>query len=193
MARIYTRSGDQGETSLGNGSRVSKNSPRVSLYGETDELNSSLGLAVALMRNDGQLKAALPFELDLVLEEYQSRIFDIGAVLASPELSAEKPVYPTDKMENLIDAMEAGLAPLENFILPGGHSAAAQLHVARTVSRRVERNAVALAADEAVPESTVAWFNRLGDFLFVAARLVNSVVQCPDIGWNADSNGKGKS
>ena len=185
MSRIYTRTGDQGETSLGDGSRVAKNSPRVALYGDIDELNSMLGMAVALHRQDSSLSSFSHVNMPEVLEEIQSRLFDLGTVLSDPIKSATEILFPTKGLEDLIDTMEKHLPPLNNFILPGGHPASAQLHVARSTTRRVERRAVAMAATKTdpVPPAAIIWLNRLSDFLFVAARAVNAAAGRPDVPW----------
>jgi len=185
MSRIYTRTGDQGETSLGDGSRVAKNSPRVSLYGDIDELNSMLGMTVALLHRDTGLKDFAGVNMPAVLEEIQSRLFDLGTVLADPIKSATELSFPTKELEDLIDTMENDLEPLKNFILPGGHPASAQLHVARSTTRRVERRAVAMAATKTdpVPTAAIEWLNRLSDFLFVAARAINAASGRPDVPW----------
>ena len=189
MSRIYTRTGDKGETSLGDGSRVAKNSPRVSLYGDIDELNSLIGAAVSLLRQDGELPGFAGVDMPSVLEEIQSRLFDLGTVLANPIKSAAELSFPTQGLEETIDTMENDLSPLQNFILPGGHPASAQIHVARSVTRRVERKAIALAASpsDPIPPAAIIWLNRLSDFLFVAARAVNAASGCPDVPWIPDS------
>ncbi len=189
MSRIYTRTGDQGETSLGDGSRVAKNSPRVGLYGDIDELNSLLGMAVALHRQDSSLSNFAQVNMPEVLEEIQSRLFDLGTVLSDPVKSATEIPFPTKGLEDLIDTMEKDLPPLNNFILPGGHPACAQLHVARSTTRRVERRAVAMAATktEPVPTDAIIWLNRLSDFLFVAARAVNAAAGRPDVPWISEN------
>jgi cob(I)alamin adenosyltransferase len=187
MSRIYTRTGDLGQTSLGDGSRVSKSIFRVSLYGAVDELNSQLGLAVSLLRNDPQLTDYAGVDIPVVLEELQSRLFDLGSILANPEKSSSNISFPTLGMEDLIDTLEKELSPLKSFILPGGHLVSAQLHVARSTSRRVERMAVTLADSEPIPASAIAWLNRLSDFLFVAARAVNAAAGLPDVPWLPDT------
>jgi len=183
MSRLYTSTGDHGETSLGDGSRVSKSQYRVGLYGSIDELNSLLGLTVSLLRQEPALTDYAGVDIPVVLEEMQSRLFDLGTVLSNPELSAGDASFPTLGMEELIDTLEKDLPPLKNFILPGGHPVSAQLHVARSASRRVERKAVILAETESVPASAVAWLNRLSDFLFVAARAVNAAAGVSDVPW----------
>ncbi len=191
MARIYTRTGDLGETSLGDGSRVSKSIYRVGLYGAVDELNSLLGLSVSLLRQDPDLTDYAGVDIPVVLEEMQSRLFDLGTVLSNPEIPVTDISFPTLGMEHLIDILENDLSPLQSFILPGGHVAAAQLHVARSASRRVERKAVILAERESVPASAIAWLNRLSDFLFVAARAINAAAGVPDVPWTADTTPSG--
>lgn len=169
--KIYTRTGDHGETSLFGGTRVPKNDPRIEAYGTVDELNSFLGLARA---------AELPQQVEDVLHQVQMDLFDIGAHLASPG-SDRFPGADESRiaqLEEAIDAMERELAPLTGFILPGGTPAASQLHVARTVCRRAERCVVALGE-----ESTVTYLNRLSDYLFVAARFANLKAGRGDVPW----------
>jgi cob(I)alamin adenosyltransferase len=194
MARIYTRTGDTGETSLGDGSRVPKSQERVDLYGDVDELNSLLGVTAASLAADPRLNMVGNLDLHAILHGIQSRLFDLGSVLANPSLcrkilagdsDVQVPSFPQADLEQHIDAMDAVLPALTNFILPGGHVAAAQIHVARTVCRRVERKCVDLATHEPVPADAVAWLNRLSDFLFTAARAVNAAAGLPDIPWMA--------
>jgi len=187
MARIYTRTGDKGQTFLADGTGVSKAGARVALYGEVDELNSHLGVAAALM--DGKPKGCVPGLADALLH-IQHRLFDMGAVLAAPGRSAELAALPLAEqpfaagdLEVLIDTLTADLPALAAFILPGGHPVAAQLHVARAVSRRIERGAVQLAETEAVPAGILIWLNRLSDFLFTAARAVNHARGEGDVLW----------
>jgi cob(I)alamin adenosyltransferase len=188
MTRIYTRGGDRGETSLGSGARVPKSGRRVGVYGDVDELNSVLGCCVAHLVADGAPAEAAGLATELTA--LQSRLFDLGAVLADPRRSAELmlPEAPADpfeaaRLESLIDAHDASLAPLRQFILPGGTLAAAHLHLARTVCRRAERAAVALAVDEAVPAGALIFLNRLSDYLFTLARAANRVAGLPDVPW----------
>jgi cob(I)alamin adenosyltransferase len=174
--KIYTRTGDHGETSLFGGARVPKNDPRIEAYGTIDELNSFLGIA----------RASWPSStIDEELAHVQSDLFDAGAHLASPGTSRFTGI-DTSRIESLergIDAMEAQLEPLKNFILPGGTPAAAQLHVARSVCRRAERLVVALHDESAPTQSTIAYLNRLSDYLFVAARLANLQHGVNDVAW----------
>lgn len=174
--KIYTRTGDSGETSFFGGSRVSKDDARIEAYGTIDELNSFLGLA----------RAAWPSSpIDAELHAVQADLFEIGAHLASPGMSRFAGVEQRriDALEQAIDAMERELTPLTSFILPGGTVAAAQLHVARTVCRRAERLIVALRDPAEATRSSVAYVNRLSDFLFVAARYANAKQGVADVPW----------
>ena len=169
--KIYTRTGDSGETSLFGGSRVAKDDPRIEAYGTIDELNSTVGVA----------RASWPSSpIDKQLGAIQSDLFDIGAHLAAPGNDRFAGVEPRriEELERAIDAMESELQPLTSFIIPGGSLAAAQLHVARTVCRRAERRVVALE-----DTATVAYLNRLSDYLFVAARYANRGHGVPDTPW----------
>jgi len=174
--KIYTRTGDHGDTSLFGGARVAKNDPRIEAYGTVDELNSQIGVVRA---------AAPPSEIDAELNRIQADLFEIGAHLASPGTSRFTGVDPQriEALERAIDAMERELAPLTSFILPGGSLAAAHLHVARTVCRRAERCVVALQDDTPATVSTVTYINRLSDYLFVAARFANRRAGVDDIIW----------
>ncbi|MGR1583456.1 cob(I)yrinic acid a,c-diamide adenosyltransferase [Thalassobius sp. S69A] len=172
LNKIYTRTGDKGDTALGNGDRVAKNSARVNAYGTVDETNATLGLA--RLHADGDLDAALA--------RIQNDLFDLGADLCRPDMEKDAEAeYPplrmadaqVDRLEAEIDAMNQALSPLRSFILPGGSALAAHLHLSRTVSRRAERLAVELARLEAVNPAAVRYLNRLSDWLFVAARVAN--------------------
>jgi cob(I)alamin adenosyltransferase len=175
--KIYTRTGDKGETSLFGGSRISKNDPRIEAYGTIDELNSVLGLCRA-----SDLDAAIDAELDRV----QSDLFDIGAYLAAPGTDRFHSVEKNriDDLELAIDSMEGELQALKTFIVPGGSDGAARLHVARTVCRRAERRVIALDEKSRMMQITVAYLNRLSDFLFVAARRVNQTNGVADTPWS---------
>jgi len=171
MARIYTRSGDKGTTSLVYGKRVPKDDPRVEAYGTCDEANSMIGLAISALQDfdfDGKE------EFLTVMHKVQTNLFHVGAELATPE---GKEVYWTVKeehikeLEEVIDRWDQQLAPLKQFILPGGSKPAAALHVARTVVRRAERLAVKI--EENINPLVFAYLNRLSDFLFVSARYIN--------------------
>lgn len=167
--KIYTRTGDAGETGLLDGSRVSKAEPRVDAYGEVDELNACLGLILA---------AGVDADLAEVLIDAQCRLFALGAVLADPASGAAGHVKvsldPAEvtRIETAIDRLESELEPLRRFILPGGHPSAAAAHLARAVCRRAERRMVALGVD-ALPPVAVVYVNRLSDLLFVMARVLN--------------------
>ncbi|WLD13825.1 cob(I)yrinic acid a,c-diamide adenosyltransferase [Planctellipticum variicoloris] len=171
LNRIYTKSGDAGETSLGDGRRVPKTHPRIGAYGGVDELNSVLGVAIA---------AGLPDAMQAMLMHIQNDLFDLGADLCVPE-SDTPPEYPplrvtepqVTQLERWIDAATDQLEPLTSFILPGGSPAAAHLHLARTVCRRVEIGVLDLVARERVNPQAVIYLNRLSDLLFVLARLAN--------------------
>lgn len=177
--KIYTRTGDAGETALFDGTRVSKADPRVDAYGDVDEVNAWLGFVRA---------AGVPPDLDAELVQIQRDLFAMGALLADPSHKiadrVEKAVLgeaDVTRLEALIDRVEASVPPLRHFILPGGTPTGAALHVARTVCRRAERRIVSLrpAADELV----VRYMNRLSDLLFVLARGVNHRANAPETQW----------
>ncbi len=170
LDKIYTRGGDGGETSLGGGGRVAKNDLRVQAYGTTDEANAVIGLARLHVDGDG----------DAMLGRIQNDLFDLGADLCRPEGSEKEgaealriTAAQVKRLEDEIDEMNAGLEPLDSFILPGGTEAAAWLHLGRTVVRRAERLICALTETEDVNPEAVKYANRLSDHLFVLARLVN--------------------
>jgi cob(I)alamin adenosyltransferase len=177
LTRIYTRGGDAGETSLGDGSRVPKQALRVEAYGTVDEANAAIGLARLCVES-----GADP-DTDAMLGRIQNDLFDLGADLCTPEDGRRKAgegggalrivAAQVKRLEREIDAMNAGLKPLDSFILPGGTPAAAYLHLARTVTRRAERLVCALAAEERVNPEAVKYLNRLSDHLFVLGRRVN--------------------
>ncbi len=177
LTRIYTRGGDAGETSLGDGSRVPKHDRRVAAYGTVDEANAAIGLA--RLHTAPPLMAERP-DIDAMLGRIQNDLFDLGADLCTPE--EPEPKYPplrivqsqVDRLEAEIDAMNATLAPLTSFILPGGSPAAAHLHLARTVTRRAERLMTDLARHEPVTPAALKYVNRLSDHLFVLSRVVNT-------------------
>jgi cob(I)alamin adenosyltransferase len=180
--KIYTRTGDRGDTGLFGGGRVGKDDVRVDAYGEVDELNAVVGLARA---------AAPSSPISGQLEQVQRDLFSIGAMLATPDL--EKMRRQLEKarlddariaeLERAIDAAEERLDPLKAFILPGGTPQAAALHVARTVCRRAERRVVRLAREVELPEVVVVYLNRLSDLLFTLARLANREAGAPDVEW----------
>ncbi len=169
LTRIYTRGGDRGRTSLGDGTRVAKDDLRVEAYGALDEANAALGVA----------RLHAPPEADAMLARIQNELFDLGAMLCMPEgarkARARSAIGDAQvaRLEREIDAMNAELAPLESFILPAGTPGSAFLHLARTIVRRAERRVVALAARERVDPAVVRYLNRLSDHLFVLARWLN--------------------
>lgn len=172
LNKIYTKTGDAGETALGDGSRVAKHSARVNAYGTTDEVNATVGLARPHASGD----------VDVALARIQNDLFDLGADLCRPEMEKDAEAeYPplrvneaqVDRLESEIDAMNKVLEPLRSFILPGGSVLAAHLHLCRTVCRRAERLSVELAEVESVNPAVVKYLNRLSDWFFVASRMAN--------------------
>jgi cob(I)alamin adenosyltransferase len=175
LTRIYTKSGDKGKTALGNGSRVAKNDIRVTAYGTVDETNAVIGVA--------RLHSADNADVDAMLARIQNDLFDLGADLCTPgDGSNENPEQPalritakqTERLEAEIDLINENLDPLKSFVLPGGSVLSAQLHVARTVSRRAERLIVELAGIESINPEAVRYINRLSDHMFVLARHANN-------------------
>lgn len=183
LSRIYTKSGDAGQTGLGDGSRVAKDHPRVTAYGEVDELNSVLGLIAAYCPD---------YQERPLLRDIQNDLFDLGADLCVPQTevgpalpdiieSQIRPAKPDlritvaqyEKLERAIDRINERLQPLHSFVLPGGSAAAAWLHLGRTVCRRAERSCVTLAKDVAINGAVVIYLNRLSDLLFVLSRAAN--------------------
>ncbi|MFK7763390.1 MAG: cob(I)yrinic acid a,c-diamide adenosyltransferase [Roseobacter sp.] len=173
LNKIYTKTGDAGETALGNGTRVAKHALRVSSYGTSDELNSFVGVARLDATGD----------IDTALSRIQNDLFDLGADLCRPDMDQDaESEYPplrmadaqVTRLETEIDQMNADLDPLRSFILPGGSKLAANLHVCRTVARRAERLSVELATMEAINPAAVKYLNRLSDWFFVAARTANN-------------------
>ena len=172
LSKIYTKTGDAGETALGNGARVAKHSIRVTAYGTVDETNATVG--VARLHSTG--------DLDLALARIQNDLFDLGADLCRPDMERDHeagyvPLRILERqvlrLEAEIDAMNTRLQPLRSFILPGGSPLAAQLHICRTVCRRAERLTVELATMEAINPEAVKYLNRLSDWFFVAGRIAN--------------------
>jgi cob(I)alamin adenosyltransferase len=182
LNRIYTRTGDAGETALGE--RLSKAHIRIAAYGTVDETNATIGVA--------RLHLGEMPKLDAMLARIQNELFDLGADLCVPDRGEKLEFEPLrilpkqyERIETEIDELNAELSPLRSFVLPAGHAAAAQLHVCRTVCRRAERLVVELAAieDEHVSEGAVAYINRLSDFFFVASRWVNFKAGSGDVLW----------
>ena len=180
LNKIYTRTGDGGSSGLVDGSRVSKAGPRMVAIGEVDEANSAIGVAIAALDPAALLAARLRM--------IQNEMFDLGADIATPfgtdfeEHALRIVARQVDRLEEEIDAMNADLAPLTSFILPGGSVAVASLHLARTIVRRAERASVALAVEEQVSDAALAYLNRLSDHLFVAARWV-AAAEGGDVLW----------
>jgi cob(I)alamin adenosyltransferase len=170
LTRIYTKTGDAGTTGLGGGRRVSKDDARVHAYGTVDELGSAIGLALAL----GVVR-----RLETELERIQNELFDLGSDLCWPNDDERRGAIPTvqghhvEHLEQLIDELNGVVGPLANFLLPGGAAGAAQLHVARTVCRRAEREVIALTRQEVIGDLVVPYLNRLSDALFLMARFEN--------------------
>jgi cob(I)alamin adenosyltransferase len=177
--KIYTKTGDAGETGLFGGGRVGKDNPRVDAYGEVDELNATLGVA----------RAAGVGALDGMCQQLQDQLFTVGAVLATPQGSKADAHIPHVKaawileMEKAMDALDGELPKMTHFILPGGTPGSAALHLARTVCRRAERKVVPLMREGLVDAAVVQFLNRLSDFLFMAARAVNHRAGVEDVKW----------
>ncbi|QFU09578.1 Cob(I)yrinic acid a,c-diamide adenosyltransferase [Rhodobacteraceae bacterium THAF1] len=186
LSKIYTRTGDGGDTALGNGTRVAKHDRRVEAYGTVDEANATFGMARLHATGD----------LAQQIERIQNDLFDLGADLCNPDIARdEQAEYPplrmvaaqTDRLEREIDAMNERLETLRSFILPGGSPLAAHLHVCRTVTRRAERRTMELAAAETLNEAAITYLNRLSDWCFCAARLANDDGRA-DVLWTPGAN-----
>jgi cob(I)alamin adenosyltransferase len=184
LNRIYTRTGDAGETALGNGERLSKSNIRIAAYGTVDETNATVG--VVRLHTVGLEK------LDAMLARIQNELFDLGADLCVPDRGEKLEFEPLrilpkqyERLESEIDELNGELSPLRSFVLPGGHAAAAHLHMSRTICRRAERLIVELKSHEGehVSEGAIAYINRLSDFFFVASRWVNFKAAGGDILW----------
>lgn len=189
-SKIYTRGGDTGNTSLIGGKRVKKCSLRLEAYGTIDELSAHIGLLASMLRADAELRC-----LDIQLLEWlQSRLFDVGTHLAMPcdtpytlpPCSITEP--HVTHLEEAIDRLDSQLEPLRSFILPGGDVAASQCHVCRTVCRRAERLITALAEEAPVSSLLQSFINRLSDFLFIFARIINKSKRVDEISWKNDGN-----
>jgi len=177
LSRIYTRTGDQGGSDLGDGTRVTKDHPRLQAYGEVDELNSQIGLVNA---------HGPPEALQQLLATVQHDLFDLGAELVVPGHAA----LPADRiaaLEERLDELNQELGPLQEFILPGGSLAGAQAHIARTVCRRAERAVYALGREEAISPTPLTYLNRLSDLLFVVARAINQRTGSGEVLWQRGS------
>ena len=179
--KIYTKTGDKGETGLFGGQRVRKDHSRIVAYGEVDELNALIGWA----RSENKFP-----EVDVHLSKIQNDLFDLGAVLATPDkkkLEGKATGFIREQdisyLEQAIDYMEKTLPALQNFILPTGSELASRFHVARTVCRRAERSLVTMFSKETMEENVLVYLNRLSDFLFVLARWVNAKEKIADVEW----------
>ena len=186
LNKIYTKTGDAGETALGNGARVAKHSMRVTAYGTVDELNATVGLARLHATGD----------VDAALSRIQNDLFDLGADLCRPDMEMDSEAgYPvlrmspdqTARLEAEIDAMIAQLEPLKSFILPAGSPLSTHMHLCRTVARRAERLSVELATMESVNEAAIKYLNRLSDWFFCAARIANDEGRA-DVLWVPGAN-----
>jgi cob(I)alamin adenosyltransferase len=187
--KIYTKTGDAGETGLFGGPRVRKSDHRVEAYGDVDELNAAIGAARALVEDP---------EIDRELGLVQAELFCVGARLATPhDARAGSAIPPVDaawtaRLERAMDGWEPELPPLTHFVLPGGTRTAASLHLARTVCRRAERRAVLLAAETPLDPALLAYLNRLSDFLFVAARVANHRARRAETPWDPRGRAGGR-
>jgi cob(I)alamin adenosyltransferase len=185
-SKIYTKSGDSGQTGLVSGNRTSKADRRIDLYGELDELNSRLGVSCSYLESEAIFEAQLNF-----LRLIQSAIFDLGSNLACEAEHWEKYKLPQlgddfiAEIEKEIDQLDSQLEPLKNFILPGGSVAASSLHLCRTCTRSVERKLVSFREEtkEAIPENSLIFLNRMSDYFFVLSRYVNKVQKKEEIAW----------
>jgi cob(I)alamin adenosyltransferase len=191
LNRIYTKTGDQGQTHLAGGQRVSKDSARIECYGTVDELNAFVGMASI------SASESVP-ELAPILRRVQHELFNLGSILATrPEDVHPKQARVTEaevcQLEMEIDRMNADLAPLRSFVLPGGTRLNTELHACRTICRRAERLAVTLARDEAIPSETIQYLNRLSDAFFVWSRWVNHVLGIPEVLWEPNQAASGRS
>lgn len=175
LSVIATRTGDNGTTGLGDGSRLPKDAPRIAAMGDVDELNSTLGV----LRSE-----ALPADIDADLSAIQHDLFDLGAELCIPGHTAVAPAHVT-RLDERLAHYNAALAPLQEFVLPGGARSAALAHVGRTVCRRAERAVITLAQTEAVNSPVRQYLNRLSDLLFVMARRLNAAQNHPDVYWQS--------
>jgi cob(I)alamin adenosyltransferase len=184
--KIYTKTGDKGETGLFGGTRISKNSPRIEAYGTIDELNSYIGLAITEL-HDSSVKS--------LLNKIQNQLFIVGSDLAAPKSTEDQkknivriPSEFYEEIEKSIDFYEEKLDKLTNFIIPGGSKSAAILHICRTIARRAERKVVALNSLEQINENIVIFLNRISDLFFVLSRFENKVSNHPDVIWESQKS-----
>ncbi len=179
LTKIYTRTGDDGTTGLGDGSRTAKDSPRVRALGDIDELNSAIGLVLA---------EEIPVVVRAALAAAQNDLFDLGGEVCIPGRTALEEAHVA-RLEAAVTQLNAALPPLKEFVLPGGTRAAAAAHVARTIGRRAERSLVALNHDEPVSATSLQYLNRLSDLLFVSARVINRAAGVPEPTWQRRTEG----
>uniref|UniRef100_A0A7S0G3P1 Corrinoid adenosyltransferase MMAB n=1 Tax=Rhodosorus marinus TaxID=101924 RepID=A0A7S0G3P1_9RHOD len=198
--KLYTKSGDRGTTSLFNGERVSKDNIRVTAYGTLDECNSALGVACSILSQEVRSPLASTSKHNLErletllnqLKYIQHRFFDLGAHLATPRVRSDESTLDktrfemeaSNQLEEWIDELQERLPPLTTFILPGGHPAAAHLHLARTTARRAERISTALIEEDEVEDAAYVFLNRVSDYFFVAARYANHIFNIEDVTWH---------
>ena len=173
LSKIYTRTGDDGTTGLGNGKRVRKDDLRVEAYGTVDELNSAIGILAA---------SELPAEFSALIAGIQQQLFDLGGELCIPDTTTISSAQ-VKELEHAMDHLNKDLPPLKDFVLPGGTATAAACHMARAICRRSERRLIALAASEQVNNESVCYLNRLSDLLFVLARTLNKLDDEPEVLW----------
>ena len=192
MMKIYTRTGDDGETSLLGGERVRKDDLRIETIGSVDEINAALGIVRVELTRSG----VAPEGVDAILAKAQHSLFNLGAELAARTATSPGALSLGDsdvfELEETIDRCEGELEPLRAFILPGGAAAAAQMHMARCICRRSERRLVELASKELVRNELIQYLNRLSDLLFVLARFVNKSNRLPDVPWQQENKGGGR-
>ncbi|WP_068467822.1 cob(I)yrinic acid a,c-diamide adenosyltransferase [Candidatus Protochlamydia phocaeensis] len=192
--KIYTRTGDKGQTSLFSGERVNKDNPFIDALGTIDEGNSALGLALSFLPKESELNKTRKAHLNKTreqLEIIQHALFDVGAALATPRSCDESQKLQktrfgheaTDLLEKWIDEMDGQLPPLKNFILPGGHPVGAALHLSRSIIRRAERLVIPLYSKAEVTQDVLVYLNRLSDYLFVTSRFVNHCLSIPETEW----------
>lgn len=185
--KIYTKTGDKGETSLFTGQRVPKTDPFIEALGAVDECNSAIGTALSLLPTTNKMQS-----IQEQLKTIQHALFDVGAAVATPRTRAissklKKTRFDEQEIEQLekwMDEMETELPPLKAFILPGGHPAGAALHLARSICRRSERRVLPLYRDSEVTDTVLIYLNRLSDYLFFASRYVNFLAKCPETKWH---------
>ena len=180
LSKIYTKTGDDGTTGLGDGSRVDKDCSRVEAYGSVDEANSAIGFVLAC--------DAVPDDVRRCLTEVQHDLFELGGELSAPGHEAVKAAF-VDRLEHELDGFNAALPPLKEFILPGGGEAAASCHLARAIVRRAERRVRSLARDEPVRRETLIYLNRLSDLLFVIARVLCRAESGQEVLWDRERSG----